>query len=90
MGLSHLFLSRSAVNLLANLVNSARNDCRVKRMDEGKKFSNKEKSFTYILAFITTYATVDMMIQPIHTSLNIQRLAFLLFAIDNNQMKFWQ
>ena len=42
-----------------------------------------------ILAFITTYATVDM-IQPIHTSLNIQRLAFLLFAIDNNQMKFWQ
>ena len=47
MGLSHLFLLRSAVNLLANLVNSARNDCRVKRMDEGKKFSNKEKSFTY-------------------------------------------
>ena len=43
-----------------------------------------------ILAFISTYATVDMMMQPIHTSLNIQRLAFLLFAIDNNQMKFWQ
>ena len=56
---------------------------------KGKSFLTRKKVLR-ILAFITTYATVDMMMQPIHTSLNIQRLAFLLFAIDNNQMKFWQ
>lgn len=33
------------------------------------------------LAFIATYATVDMMMQPTHTSINIQRFHFLLFAI---------